>query len=112
MKKEILRNIFNAHLKTSFLAKKYYNMKSRVTGKDRRSRYYLGLAICTYTKFLYWAFDNPDFIRLWKRAWKLGWEYGERPSIDRIDNQKGYIIGNMRFVPQRKNSRPKIRVID
>jgi hypothetical protein len=43
-----------------------------------------------------------DFKDLWFRD--KGWEL-KRPSIDRIDNDKGYIQGNCRFIELSQNSR-------
>lgn len=94
-------------IRLKYLVKQYYNMKSRVTGKDPKSKYYLGLPICSYTTFLNWAYDDKDFNKFFLIYWKKGKQQRFSPSIDRIDNKKGYTLDNMRFLPKYLNVKGK-----
>lgn len=91
--------------KTRYLANQYGNMKQRVNGKDPKSKYYLGLPIMTYTQYIYWALDDIIFNQIWEVYERMGFNTKYCPSIDRIDNSKGYILNNIRFVFRYQNTK-------
>jgi hypothetical protein len=87
------------------VAAAYGNALRRVTGKDKKKAHlYAGLSICSRESFIAWALADAEFKQL-HVAWEL-WGFPRRltPTIDRIDEVKGYEHGNMRWLPQFKNS--------
>lgn len=89
-----------------YLTKKYNNMRSRVSGKNKRNAvYYKNLPIVSKEEFLDWALNDPEFHGLYKN-WKLsGFQLRLSPSIERIDPDKGYTFDNMEFITMSENSR-------
>ena len=52
-----------------------------------------------------WAESDPEFIRLFKEWEESGYEYKLTPSIDRIDNSRGYDLDNIQFLTLSENSK-------
>ena len=88
------------------LMRTYRNMQSRVQGiLKKKAHLYSGLPILPRDEFYRWAMASNAFHSLFD-AWVLsGYRCGESPSIDRIDPDGGYTIGNMRWLSHRENSR-------
>lgn len=92
--------------KNGKLMRTYRNMKSRVEGILKKKKHlYEGLPILPKEDFYKWAKSSSEFHRLFDEWEKSGYKCGESPSVDRIDPNKGYIIGNMRWLSHRENSR-------
>jgi len=91
--------------KPGFLTKLYANMVSRVTGKHGKHHIYLGLPIIPGPEFRAWASSDPAFNQLHDEWAASGYDRRRVPSIDRIDSDGGYTIGNMRFITLSENSR-------
>lgn len=91
----------------------YRNMKSRVTGVQRKKAHiYQGLPIPERDAFYAWAWDSPDFWRLYRRWVASGYTRTLTPSVNRIDADKGYVLGNIEWVTHSTNSalaRPALR---
>jgi len=85
----------------------YLRMVDRVKGATNRSTYYKGLEILTREEFYKWALNNTEYIRL-HAEWN-GICRKTAPSIDRIDSNKGYVLGNMQWITVSQNSK-KARV--
>lgn len=91
--------------KIGYMRHKYLQMKTRIRGRpDRKNDSWRGKSICTREEFLRWSMQNPSFHRLFRQ-----WLHNQNnpklwPSIDRIKNTEGYIIGNMRWVTHSENS--------
>lgn len=88
------------------LDQKYTSMRKRVMGKDPNCiNTVKGLPIVSRKEFVAWATEDNGYKKLWG-AWKAsGYQRGLTPSIDRIDSTKGYVFGNMQFLPFYENCR-------
>lgn len=81
-------------------------MKQRVTNvATNSSKKYVGLPICNRSDFIEFGLHCPKFDKLF-RSYKLS--HGNRrkaPSVDRINNKKGYTLDNMQFLSVPDNRR-------
>ena len=77
------------------LSKKYSDMKKRAKEK--------GLAICSKAEFMSFAMSDGTFKRLLQEWIKSDFDTKLTPSIDRMDNSKGYEVGNMQFITHSRN---------
>jgi hypothetical protein len=92
--------------KTGFLMRSYANMKARVTGVQKnRAHIYLGLSILPKEQFYAWAKSDAQFNKLFNAWERAGYDRTLSPSVDRIDNQRGYEPDNIRWVTQSRNSK-------
>lgn len=92
--------------KKGFLMRKYRNMQSRVTGVQKlKSHLYEGLKILDREDFYKWAFNSPEFHKLFKQYEKSDYEMKLCPTVNRIDSDKGYLLGNMEWLTHSENSR-------
>jgi hypothetical protein len=88
-----------------FLMRTYRNMQSRVTGvQKKKAHLYKGLAILPRDDFYAWAWDNSEFWRLYKQWSATDYDRRLSPSINRIDTNKGYTIGNIEWLTHSVNS--------
>lgn len=88
------------------LMRMYRNMQSRVSGIQwRKYHLYEGRSILPRDEFYEWAISCPEFHRLYQEWVDSGYDQKLAPSVDRIDAQKGYEIGNMEWVTHSENSR-------
>lgn len=91
--------------KIQYLAAKYKYMSQRVTEKARSNegRNYFGLPIVARKAFMDWASSDPTFSRLWKNYKRSQGNRAKAPSIDRININRGYTLGNMQFLTLSNN---------
>lgn len=84
----------------------YRNMQSRVTGvQKKKSHLYQNLTILSREDFYDWILNNPRFVELFDKYKSNNFPRSLAPSVDRIDNEIGYEINNMRIVTHGDNSR-------
>ena len=84
----------------------YNSMTSRVNGKcTKNPEYYIGKSVCSKEEFVNWSKNDPSFIRLFEAWLESGQQFSMSPSIDRIDSDKGYDIGNMQWLTVSENGR-------
>lgn len=85
---------------------KYSGMKNRVEGRSIK-RSVVGKDICTRKQFMDWCYQPKNmskFLEL-REAWELaGYPRGLSPSIDRINNNLGYLLSNIQWLTQSQNS--------
>ena len=88
------------------LMRTYRNMQSRVQGiLKKKAHLYSGLPILPREDFYSWAMASNAFHQLFDGWVASGYQCGESPSVDRIDANEGYVLGNMRWLTHRENSR-------
>lgn len=88
----------------AFLNKVYKNMRQRVLGiQKNKSHIYLGLSILSKEEFIKWSKENQEFIQLYTKWYEDGFKRTNTPSIDRIDSNKGYVLDNIRWLPNWQN---------
>lgn len=92
--------------KKGYLVRTYRNMLSRVTGIQKKNLYlYEGLEILNKESFYEWALQDLEYHRLFDEFTASGYIRKLSPSIDRIDTDKGYVLGNIRWLTHSENSR-------
>ena len=84
----------------------YRSMCSRVKGNSTKNpELYLGKSVCSKEDFMEWAKNDEEFNKRFEDWIESGQQYSMSPSIDRIDSEKGYDIGNMQWLTVSENGR-------
>lgn len=92
--------------KAGKLMRTYRNMLSRVSGVLKKKRHlYEGKPILSREDFCAWAMASEEFHRLYDGWVASGYRCGASPSVDRINPDGGYEVGNMEWVTHSENSR-------
>ena len=88
-----------------FLMREYRNMESRVTGvQKKKAHLYLGLPLLDRESFYIWGYNQIEFHALFE-AWEAsGYNRKVTPTVDRINSNRGYELGNMEWVTHSVNS--------
>lgn len=87
-----------------YLGTCYSEMSRRVKTKTKLRPNYFGMSICTRAEFIN-RFKNDSYFLVLFKAWgEFGFKRIFAPSVDRVDNTKGYEINNLQFIPHRVNS--------
>ena len=97
------RNFKNRNCPITKLRRTYSAMYQRCTNKNKGFRY-LGMKICTRKEFLDKFKKDKNYLKLHRKWIESNREHKLVPSIDRIDNNKGYTIDNIEFLIQKENS--------
>ena len=88
-----------------YLKAKYYMMKGRCTHVAKNHEKYFGreyLSMEEWDRFC--EETKEEFLQLFLRWRDSGFQRKKAPSIDRIDNNKGYVPGNLQWMTQSQNS--------
>ena len=91
---------------SGFIMRMYRNMKSRVTGIQKKKYHlYKNKYLLPKEDFYDFMFLNDQFKLLFKEWVASGYDQKVTPSINRIDPSKGYEIGNIEISTNSENSR-------
>lgn len=107
-RKRVANKVVHKYEKTpnGFLMRLYRNMKSRVTGVQKlKYHLYKDKELLDKQTFYEWSKSSKQFWKLYKVWVKSNFDRKLTPSVDRINPQKGYEIGNMEWVTHGENSR-------
>ena len=87
----------------------YYYMRSIYNGMNYRCKNidrYKTLKILNKDEWVVWCEHNmKKFLVLYNNWQKSGFEHKMSPSIDRIDNNRGYEFDNMQWLTQSQNAK-------
>lgn len=106
-KKEYFREYAKKYRRTKKgrLSVSYGHMKSRVAGKCPKGKLkYKGLPILSREEFYIWS-NSKEFDIVYAKWRESNFIKELTPTIDRLDNTKGYTIGNIRWCSLNENSR-------
>lgn len=99
-KKEYDRKRIRYNPRRIFL-QRYGSMKSRIIGTATRPYKVEGKKIATKKEFLDWCYSKEvfaQFERLHQKWIQSDFDKHLTPSIDRIDNDRGYTLDNMQWI--------------
>lgn len=89
---------------TRYLKHKYYMIRQRCEGKTTHESY-KGRKYLPFEEWMEWCDKTQDtFMRLYNNWQKSGYERAKAPSIDRLDNKKGYEKGNLQWITTYENT--------
>jgi len=90
---------------TGFLGNLYRSMRRRVEGRTAHNRgNWAGKPILPKDVFVQWAKNHPDFLASYKRWFSNGFDRKLTPSVNRMNSNKGYVLGNMEWMTNSQNS--------
>lgn len=79
-------------------------MKSRVSGgSTKRPDLYRGLSILPKEVFISWAKNHSDFLSLYKQYVTSNFDRKLAPSVNRMNSNKGYVLGNIEWMTNSQN---------
>ena len=87
---------------------RYAGMKVRVNGNNSHKSSVEGKAILSQSEFLEWCYKKENitvFLKLYEDWKKSDYSNKIAPSIDRIDNDKGYTIKNLQWLTLSDNTK-------
>lgn len=90
----------------AFVKRTYHNILRRTAGLDPTAKRYAGLPVgFTRDEFVAWTMLQPKFWSLYAAWQKSGYQRSFAPSIDRIDDWKGYTPGNVQWIRWSENQK-------
>lgn len=94
-----------------YLQHRYNAIKSRCEGRVKSCSRYAGKEYCSKEEWEQWCKETyPTFLSLYENWQAQGFKRKYAPSIDRIDNSKGYVPGNMQWLTLSQNSKKGIKI--
>jgi hypothetical protein len=89
----------------------YSNMRRRTMGLDQRTPLSHGMELgFTRDEFIDWTFKNSTFLQLFRQWTAHQYERRWAPSIDRLNDELGYVFPNIRWVVWFENhTKPRVR---
>ena len=87
-----------------YIKHKYYMMKRRCEGKSNHHSYD-NMELLSFEEWMEWCNESHDtFIELFNNWIASSWNRNQSPSIDRIDNSRGYVKGNLQWITNHENT--------
>lgn len=84
---------------------RYRDMRRRINGCPHKRSRSEGQPLLSQKEFLEWCAGSYDYITL-HAAWvDSGFDPKLSPSIHRVDESKGYVLGNMMWVTRAEHER-------
>jgi hypothetical protein len=80
----------------------YIGMRNRTS--ENGDKWITGTKLIDKNEFIRFAKTSKEFNSLFKLWVASGYLKGKTPTIDRINNNKGYVKGNLQFMDQRSNA--------
>lgn len=91
--------------KSGFLMRAYRNMKSRITGvQKKKAHLYAGLSLMSRDDFYAFSLESESFHTLFAAYETADYDQRICPSVDRIDSKLGYEPGNIQWITHSENS--------
>lgn len=88
-----------------YLKHKYYMIRRRCTKHIFQHESYIGRDVMSFDEWMSFCESSKEsFMELYLQWQKGGYKRRDSPSIDRIDNSLGYIVGNVQWMTQSQNS--------
>lgn len=86
--------------KRGYLLRRYADARRRATRRERGWGYFEGLRVMPQAEFMEWAIADRWFNHFWDYWYRNGCEYSDAPTLDRIDTLRGYVAGNLQWIPR------------
>lgn len=100
---ELNRNRFN--LQRIFI-NRWLHIKNRCNGVVSNGRY-LNFEYLTKQEFIDWCKQDKNFsifMKIWNKWKNSNFARRHTPTIDRIDNKRGYLVDNIQWLSLRNNT--------
>lgn len=94
--KAMLRELDHSFL--GLPARRYRDMKARIKGSPHKRSNSVGLELISKEEFIAWCYLDPDYNKLYSDWLASAYSPELIPSIHRLDNSIGYVIGNMKWL--------------
>ncbi len=108
---EYLKERYRGNIESIF-AHRYFGIRTRTNGSCARVYGVRGKEMLSKAEFTEWCHEPANLrkFKLLYRKWvKSGFSRTHSPSIDRIDNEKPYVLGNLQWITQSENSKKSNR---
>lgn len=88
---------------SGFLMRSYRNMQSRTQGLVK-PHLYKGLSLLPRSDFYRFSRASSEFQGLYRQWIASGYDRKQSPSVNRVDNKKGYDLENIEWMTHSVNS--------
>ena len=90
---------------TFYLRTKYQVIMQRCRNKNHKEyESYKNYKVCSSEEFINKFKNDKQYLKLYKEWQKSNYKLSLTPSIDRIDNSKGYTLNNIQMITMGKNA--------
>jgi len=80
-------------------------LRTKYSSKRPKEHKYLGMSVCDRSDFYTFAYKSKILKNLYRDWIKSGHVHKLIPTVDRIDNNKGYGLDNIQFLTLSENAR-------
>lgn len=95
--------------------KRYAHMKARHEGRSTNKSHSAGKGLLTRDEFFDWCKDFrnfSEFLAIYYDYAESGFDLSLSPSVDRIDPDKGYVLGNLQWLSFSANCEKNHKYVD